>query len=72
MRQMFTKVPVQEYERLVRKARVFDYLKTVVLKERVRVQGEPAEDEILKWTKEARKLARQGKLPVLRSLKDLQ
>lgn len=69
---MFTKVPVQEYERLVRKARVFDYLETVVLKERAGVQGEPAEDEILQWTKEARKLAQQGKLPLLRSLKDLQ
>jgi len=72
MRPQLIKIPETEYRSLVKKARIFDYLRNVIVYEVEEYkEREPSVEEILQWTKEAKKFAKQNKLPTLHSLKDL-
>ncbi|GEM_PF-2813183 len=66
-------IPKKEYEELKQKAALYDeYVKSAshdVLD--VQKKKETAtEEDVLRWSREARRLKRQGKLPLLKSLKD--
>jgi len=50
-------LPRREYEEIVRRARD--------------EKEEVTEDDVLRWSKEARELKKKGKLPILRSLRGL-
>lgn len=51
-------IPRKEYDMLLRTFKIF--------KEKEKIN----ENDILNWSREAKKLKKEGKLPVLRSLKD--